>query len=790
MSHTLLVDSDTIPLEAGYNVPLTWKLGANITIKKTDEAVNKITDLIQQMNGLLNEISDVPQLSFDTGDITNTVDPFIKPDKPIRPEVDTTYPSQPVLLDITQREIARGVSVDINPDFADPPIKPNILFNAPIEPTLLENNPLFPSSPLPAVLGSVDSLTIEDIPEFTAVEPTIKDIAAPAKFVKSAPIVPGVVDRDGEFPIKPGYTLPVSPTLRELSLPETPGLLTINFEGAMPVALDAPPDTTFNFTEKEYASALNTTLNDTLKGLVLNLRQTGLNPAIEQQIWDRGRERTAAVTRDTVEQIQRMYLRSGWDEPIGNEKEAVFKAIDNQDIQDITESRAISIGQADLEQKNFQFAIMQAITYEGQLINLHNNVQQRSFDAAKYAIQAAIEIFQAKVAYFNANVSLFGMQAQVYRERIQAELAKIELFKGQLEGQRLIGDLNRLDIENYTAQINAVLALFKLYETELSAIKIKMEGDALKLQQAEITIKAFAEEIRAKSLEYDGYKSELGGEEIKAKFFDSIVGAFGKRVEAASVVNDMRVKKQASDIKLAFDIPLQVLNQETDVFKANITAVASKAQAINAINETLEKIYKTQAEIEEIKVKSETQVYQVDGDVFKSINDGEAQRIGALIDQNKTTAEIYGIDVSAEAQRQKSLTDTNNSNTEMYKATVQAVTSEIEGVTNLYRTDADVFGTESKAEETRINAQVAVQKQEVDLLIQKATLALETTKANVTTFLAQKELLIGTLRSITQVQAQLAAAFGSAINYGSNFNYGFTEHFGINWSGDINEIGE
>ncbi len=590
---------------------------------KSEQAAATVNALVNNLGGFLTTISDVPLVSTELGQVTATVDGFMAQARPVKPALDAT----------------------------------------------------FPDAPADVILGSVGEITLDAVPVLTAAEPSLSTIAPPVKFTAPVPVAEALPDR--AYPDKPASAMPTAKPLRELTLPSAPTPITVNFDGVMPADLDAPPSGSFDFTEVEYQSILNDNLKTKLLSLVLNTAQTGLSESVRQQMWDKSRELTSATTQGLIDSISRQYARSGHVLPAGDEAERVFQAMETGAEQDVAENRNIAITEADLEQKNFQFAFTQALALESQLMVHHNEVQQRSFDAAKYVIEAAINLYNVKIAYFNAGVTLFTAQAQVYRDRIQAELSKVELYKAELEGQRLIGDLNKQDIDNYRSQIEAVVAVFGLYKDELDAVKTQIEGDRLKVALFEANIRAYAETIRAKSLEYDGYKAELSGEEIKAKTYDSLVGAFGKRIEAFSSITEAKIKKQDADIKVSYDIPLRVLEQQTSVFKTKVLAK----------------------------------------------------------------------------------------------------TSEIEGVTALYKADADVYGTEVGAEGTRINAQVSVQKQEIDYLTKKADVAIEAIKANVATFMSQKELILGALKTIAQVESQLAAAFGGAVNYSASMNAGESQSF-------------
>jgi hypothetical protein len=590
---------------------------------RSELASLEMSNMVNQIGDLLNTIGDVPTIDTQLGNVTTALDSFTEQTQPVKPAIDA----------------------------------------------------IFPDAPTDVVLGTVDSLAIDPIPILTAAEPSIAIITPPTKFTTAVPVAEALPDR--MYPDAPTNTMPTAPVMRTLTLPSAPSILAINFEGITPAALDAPAIDSFTFTEQDYQSVLMTNLKDKLLSLVLNTAQTGLSAAVEQQIWDRARERTASSAQGAIDNISRQFARAGWSIPTGDEIESIYKATEAKTAEDMAESRNIAVTQAQLEQSNFQFSFTQAVALEGQLLNYHSQTQQRALEAAKYIVEAAINLFQMRVAYFNANVALYTAQSQVYRDRIQAELAKVELFKAELDGQRLIGELNAQDISNYKAQIDAVVAVFGLYKDELEAVKTQLEGDRLKVSQFEANIRAFAEQIRAKSLEYDGYKAELSGEEVKAKIYDSLVAAFGKRIDAFKTATDAKVQKLDADIKTTFEVPLKVLEQRTEVFKSR----------------------------------------------------------------------------------------------------VQAKVSEIEGATTLYKADADVYKTNVTAESAKISTQVEVRKQDVDYLMKQADVSIEAVKANIATFLAQKELVIGTLKTIAQVESQLAAAFGSAVNYSAGMHAGESQSY-------------
>jgi len=203
---------------------------------------------------------------------------------------------------------------------------------------------------------------------------------------------------------------------------------------ALPVITEITP----NFpTQSEYSSSLLDDLVRILDGLINNFRQTGLNPVIEQQIWDRGRERTRAAAQGTIDAINRSFARAGWNLPQGDQVEAIYQANEQLAEADITESRNIAVAQADLEQKNLQFAIQQAATLEIALNNAHNAFLQLAVEAEVKRVELLAEVnrlnvdvfknlVDAGVAYAEGKIKLYQADANVYQTLIEAEGKRID----------------------------------------------------------------------------------------------------------------------------------------------------------------------------------------------------------------------------------------------------------------------------------------------------------------------------------------------------------------------------
>lgn len=476
-------------------------------------------------------------------------------------------------------------------------------FQKPTPPQSPNITPNFPTISNNVNLTPVSNLVVPPEPVYNISNFVEKTFTSPTPFTKTAPTAPTIPTR--QLPNKPSYTIPTAPTLRQLTLPTAPSIIDPVFNGILPKQLKSAPDVSFNFIDKNYSSTLLTTLINKLEALV-NGMQTGLPPQVEQQIWDRARRRTSITARRLKAQNERYWSASGWDIPGGDLTRKNYEAEQDTVNLDVSESREIAIAQANLEQNNFQFAMNTAVQIEGITIQHFDAAQNRALDAAKYAVQAAIELYGLVVSEFNANVQAYVAHAEVFQKEIEILLARISLFKEQLEAQKIIGELNNQDIENYREQINALLAIFELYKSELEAVRIQLAGDELTIKQFESLIRGFESEIRAKTLEYEGLKLENESEKIRADVFATRHNAYESQVNAFTSLIEGRKTAKDSEIEVNQRVPLEVFKQKSETLR---TLVQAESERLKALNDT----YKTDSDVYESATRAESA--RVDGEV-------------------------------------------------------------------------------------------------------------------------------------------------------------------------------
>lgn len=524
-------------------------------------AFDEATGFLARLEDISEGIADIPTVNVEIDPLTTTLTPYVAPDAPVEPD---------------------GFTVNL------PPV--------PTEPTLT----------------AVTPLDVQEPPEFTAVAPDVNfDIALPTPLTATVPAKP---DQDAiTIPATPTYTLPAVPSLLGIEIPTAP---TLEFPEFTAVLADRPtePGVTFAFTEEAYTSTLLTNLRDVLNTWV-NGAATGLSTAVEQAIWDRGRERETQVGLRKQDEVRRTFASRGFALPPGAMNTFLLEAI--QEAQDKASSfnRDVAIKQAELEQQNRQFAFQQAFQVESALITYQNQIAQRAFEAARFVQQVAVEIFGQLVARYNADVNAYQTQAQVYKIRIEAQIARLEVYKTEIEAQKLVAEINREQVAIYGEQIRAVVALIEVYKAQLQGAQTQAEINKNRIQAFAAEVSAYEALVRAKAQEYDAYSRRIEAEVSKVKVYESQSSAFRSQIEGFKALVEAQVAEKESELKVNQEIPLELFAKRTEAFRNVVQAESERLRAVSAQWEGRVRAFVAEVSAEADRVKAGADVYKAEGDV-------------------------------------------------------------------------------------------------------------------------------------------------------------------------------
>lgn len=488
----------------------------------------------------------------------------------------------PPTLSVTWSSLA-APSIDALPET---PTLPTITFVTP--------------GPLPTELALVEpSITIDD---FNEAAPVVADLTAPTISYGSAPLVPNV----GEVLV---------PDAPALSFPDAPSQLSISVVGFgglnlredwldrledMPI-LDLVAPTPFSYARgPEYASALldslKTTLHQRMQG------GTGLNSAVEQAIWARGRDRETLIALANENDITRQSEALGFQLPPGVLAAQIRQA--QQVYYDKLSglSRDVMVKQAELEQQNLKDTIAAGMQLEGQLIDYSYKLEQIAFETAKTYAENALQVHNAALEQYKALLQAYQTYASVYREIIQAELAKVEVYKAQLDAEKTKADINKSLVDAYKAEIEASMAQVEIYRAQVSAAQTLVQLEQAKIGAAGEQIKAYVAQVNAETAKVEAYKAQVGAEATKVDMYRTKAQAFSAKVGAQAE----RARAEISRYSALY----QAKASEWDGYRAKVGAEQARIQALGLQSNALLDGYRAAAAATTAKAEMQTKIWE------------------------------------------------------------------------------------------------------------------------------------------------------------------------------------
>jgi hypothetical protein len=410
-----------------------------------------------------------------------------------------------------------------------------------------------------------------------AVIPILPDAPtdSPLILIPPAPIVsfppPPTAPQVAPVPIPtvPDFTLPPTPVLAPITIPTPQSIALPTFSAQFPTDTLAFSPTPFNYSEPEYSDELLDEIKDQHLDDLLN-GGFGIDTRDEEQLVGRLRDREARGGRTNESQVLRNFASRGHHLPSGSLDDALRQAQQDTQGKISQGEREIYTVRADLFRKTREFILSNGTTLEGLLINLFGFAQERALKSAQFISEFSIASFDAQVRQFNTQVTAYGAQVQAHETLVRAELAKIEIFRSEIEAQRLISELNQQDVALFTAQINAVQAIVNIFETEMRAASIEAEIQRLKIQQFGEEVSAYTALIGAEIAKIQVFEAQIKGEQAKLEVFQTQVATYSAEVQAAATKTQIENVNIQTDIERG-KLDLQRYNGEIQQFTANLS---------------------------------------------------------------------------------------------------------------------------------------------------------------------------------------------------------------------------
>jgi hypothetical protein len=249
-----------------------------------------------------------------------------------------------------------------------------------------------------------------------------------------------------------------------------PSFADVTFLGVRPQA----PANAFQYSETPYSPMYLSNLIALLDSWV-NGKSTGLDPVVEQAIWDRGRSKEVTASVKKAQDAIRSFAIRGFSKPPGALSLELQDAAQEMQNNVISLSREVMIKQADLEQTNRRFALETAWKVQDGLMHYMSDLHARALDAAKEVNHFALGLYQATTGMYVADGQVYAAKAgavsTIYKAQVDGAVAnaniQIEASKANL--QVLVQKVTLLvETMRTTAQVAGQLAASAMAAINLS----------------------------------------------------------------------------------------------------------------------------------------------------------------------------------------------------------------------------------------------------------------------------------------------------------------------------------
>lgn len=519
-----------------------------------------VSELISSAQGYVTTVtgqastamSDATQLVNRIGYTIPNFDPAGLPEPPTLPDALTAPQFDDVPLDIPSEPGSAPVYQDI------------AAIESGTAPTLSVAAPTFISPTAPSALAA-----------FQTSAPTVNTNLAfpdvPAALVNPLIDAPNLIERTE--PTRPQTALPSFDAITPLDTTVAP----TDLEGSFAAAYrDAAPSTITMI--DGYVDAMlvkhNPRYHDQMTAIETQLDRylaggTGLDPTIEDAIYSRAREKNDVEVARVRDAAYAEAASRGFTLPTGMLLGAVARARQEAANNNAKVSADIAIAQAELEQKNLQFAVTTSIGLRTVMLNatlsyMQNltSINAQALDYAKSTLNAILEMYNTSVKAYEVKLEAYKAEAAVFDTRLKAALAGIELYKSEIQALEALTNVDRAKVEVYRARIDSLGAYANIYKAQIDAVLGRASLEKMKIDVFQAQVQAFGTQVQAKNAEWQGYSAQLSGQEAQARVFGSQVQAYSARVQgwqtevqarsevvrATATTNEARSRQFAAEI--------------------------------------------------------------------------------------------------------------------------------------------------------------------------------------------------------------------------------------------------
>jgi hypothetical protein len=423
--------------------------------------------------------------------------------------------------------------------------------NAPADPTIDTDVTITPPTWQPTVVGI--------------------NVPQPPQSIDTSGMPTRPTTQDVQIPAAPSLAMPALASLNDVTVPVFQMPVLGTFTDTAPVFDVAAPNPVISWSEPAYASENFDLVKQKIADMLSAATSTGLPATIEQQLFERARSREDITANKAVAEAFDTFANKGFTAPPGMLTAQVNAALEKNQLQSNALQREWLIKIADVEIENMRQAVVQGIAAENIIFNIFNNAAQRSYEIAKYTLQAQIELYQAQVGVYNALVSAYNTKAQVFKIKIDAQLAALDAYRIEIEGQKLVSEINTQKVQQYNAQVQAVVAQVEIYKAQMQGAMTQAEVARTQIEGFRADVQAYAEKVGAQKVVFDAYVAQVQGEVAKVGIIDAEARSFATLMGAEEIKSNVQLKR--------IDAQIQEMQANTQRFAALLDRSKTELQA-------------------------------------------------------------------------------------------------------------------------------------------------------------------------------------------------------------------
>lgn len=581
-----------------------------------------------------------------------------------------------------------GVTLPTDPslpeEFEEPPLN-TITLDIPEEPT--------------------DSLVFQDVseiepgtaPALSATAPTVNLPSAPAQmggFTGAAP----VIQTDYVFPDPPDALIqpfPTEPTLQTIVAPTAPTVSLPSLTAVVPTDdTQAPTDlantfvSTFREVSPQFTAAVegqvdaflakyNPRFHTQMAAIETQLSTyldggTGLAPAVENAIYERARAKNDAEARRAADAAWAETAARGFTIPGGAVTAGLRRARQAAADLNAAAARDIVVMQAEMEQKNLQFALSTSMALRQAILsaalNYHQNligINGQALEYAKTVVANAVEVYNIQVRAFGVRLDAFRAEVAAFDARRQAAMSLVELYKAEIDAQQALVAVDRSKVDLYRSRVDALQSLASVYKARIDVVVEQAGLEKLKLDLFRTQVESYVAQVQGKRAEYDAYTAAVNGEEAKVRIFGSQVSAFQAEVNSYRAQVDAKAEVVRAKV-LANDSQIKRYVARLDAYKTIASVRGDKARTELDLQRQSLQAYETRNRVAIQRADSLTQIY--------------VAKARAYIDNAKLSVDTLIRNAELNLQRSVKVADLGVASAEVYKGLAGAALS---GMTTL-----------------------------------------------------------------------------------------------------------